>query len=251
MLDGKTTLIVNTDGEYTYLGRLVVDFDANGEIVVDNLDDNDSRSTAPMLRRTTMSRLHGCRRRRPGNHRVRPRHRGDQVRDITEAVDAVITAKDGNVFGFTDVYLEGERAFIRSQETNLGNLAADTNIHALKRYSGRRRRRPVHRLAQERRRHPRADRRHRLGDPGEKVPPLANPEAGKPAGGVSQLDVENALRFDNKLMAFDTSAAGLKAILEHGVAAGLVQGPLPADRRHQLLVETSDLPAAHASKISP
>ena len=36
--DGKTTLIVNTDGEYTYLGRLVVDFDANGDIILDSLD---------------------------------------------------------------------------------------------------------------------------------------------------------------------------------------------------------------------
>ena len=49
------------------------------------------------------------------------------MQDITEAVDAVIAAKDGNVFGFTDVYLEGERAFVRSQETNLGNLSADAN----------------------------------------------------------------------------------------------------------------------------
>ena len=41
---------------------------------------------------------------------------------------------------------------------------------------------------------------------------------------MSQLDVENSLRFDNKLMVFDTTAAGLKAILEHGVAAGINQG---------------------------
>ena len=59
---------------------------------------------------------------------------------------------------------------------------------------------------------------------GDKIAPIANPDAGKPDGGVSQLDVENALRFDNKLMVFDTTAAGLKAILEHGVAAGINQG---------------------------
>ena len=63
-----------------------------------------------------------------------------------------------------------------------------------------------------------------IDDEGDKVAPVANPDAGKPAGGVSQLDVENALRFDNKLMVFDTTAAGLKAILEHGVAAGTNQG---------------------------
>ncbi len=87
--------------------------------------------------------------------------KGDQVRDITQAVDAVIAAKDGNVYGFTDVYLEGERAFIRSQETNLGNLSADTGIYALKEALGDARRRPVHRRPAQRRRHPRPDRRHR------------------------------------------------------------------------------------------
>jgi hypothetical protein len=31
--DGKNTLVANTDNEFTYLGRLVVDFDANGDIL--------------------------------------------------------------------------------------------------------------------------------------------------------------------------------------------------------------------------
>src|SRR5690606_5181181 len=38
--DGKTTLIVNTDNEYTYLGRLVVEFDDNGDIVLGSLDES-------------------------------------------------------------------------------------------------------------------------------------------------------------------------------------------------------------------
>ncbi|WP_420142859.1 hypothetical protein, partial [Sphingomonas sp.] len=57
--------------------------------------------------------------------------KGEQVADITEAVQAVISAKDGEIWGYTDVYLEGERAQVRSQETNLGNLSADANLHAL------------------------------------------------------------------------------------------------------------------------
>ncbi len=65
------------------------------------------------------------------------------------------------------------------------------------------------------------------GGSAEKLPPLANPDTGKASGGVSLLDVENSLRFDNKLMAFDTDAAGLKAILEHGVAAWPNQGRFP------------------------
>ncbi len=44
--DGGTTLIVNTDSEYTYLGRLVVDFDADGNIILDSLDDTVNGVTA-------------------------------------------------------------------------------------------------------------------------------------------------------------------------------------------------------------
>ena len=79
--DGKTTLIVNTDGEYTYLGRLVVEFDANGDIVVDNL------ATTPADQRRLC--LDGRERRgglgttveRPADHRLRRRHQGRQGRE--------------------------------------------------------------------------------------------------------------------------------------------------------------------------
>jgi hypothetical protein len=60
-----------------------------------------------------------------------------------------------------------------------------------------------------------------------KLPPPANPAVGKPEGGVSQLDIENALRFNNRLIAFDTTPVGLKAILEHGVSAWPNQGRFP------------------------
>ena len=59
--------------------------------------------------------------------------KGDEVSDLTDAVQDVIAVKDGNVFGFTDVYLEGERVFVRNQETNLGNLSADANAYAVER----------------------------------------------------------------------------------------------------------------------
>jgi Ca2+-binding RTX toxin-like protein len=42
---------------------------------------------------------------------------------------------------------------------------------------------------------------------------VANPGVGKPAGAISQLDVENSLRFNNGLMVFDTTAQGLLNIL--------------------------------------
>jgi hypothetical protein len=62
---------------------------------------------------------------------------------------------------------------------------------------------------------------------GAKLPPLANPAAGKPAGAISLLDIENSMRFNNGLMLCDTTPAGLKAILEHGVALLGNQGRFP------------------------
>ncbi|MGQ3299314.1 choice-of-anchor I family protein [Reyranella sp.] len=221
-LDGKTTVIVNTDGEYTYLGRLVVDFDANGDIIMGSLTENVSVNGAYAATTETVAEAWGVDEAELETTAFADGTKGDQVRDITEAVDAVIASKDGTVFGFTDVYLEGERAFIRSQETNLGNLSADSGIYAAKKALG-----------------DAADDMFIVGlrngggiraqigsvdQEGDKVAPIANSDAGKPAGGVSQLDVENALRFDNKTMVFDTDAAGLKTILEHSVAAGANQG---------------------------
>ena len=37
-LDGDPALIVSTPGEYAYVGRLVVDFDANGVLLADHLN---------------------------------------------------------------------------------------------------------------------------------------------------------------------------------------------------------------------
>ena len=71
---------------------------------------------------------------------------------------------------------------------------------------------------------------------GDKTGPVANPDAGKAAGGVSQLDVDHALCFENKPLAFEIMAAGPKAILEHGVAAGITQGRSAAGRRPVFLL---------------
>jgi hypothetical protein len=45
------------------------------------------------------------------------------------------------------------------------------------------------------------------------IPPQANPTAGKPEGGISQLDIENSLRFNNALSIFTAPAENLERIL--------------------------------------
>ena len=218
--DGKQTLIVNTDNEYTYLGRLVVEFDQNGDIVTDLLDDYQSVNGAYASTQANLEAAYGA----DIDQAFAEGSKGDKVRDITQAVDGIIGAKDGTVFGFTDVYLEGERAFVRSQETNFGNLSADANSHAAKSALGDDSAFVVS-LKNG------GGIRAQIGAidfvTGEKIAPIANPDVGKPEGGVSQLDIENALRFNNRLMMFDTTPEGLLAMLNHGVAAGTGQGRFP------------------------
>lgn len=129
-----------------------------------------------------------------------------------DSTNVVLTSTDSNVVGNTAVTLQGSTTSTWSQETNLGDLTADSMRGALTNASGG------------------------LSAPAASPPPVvslrtastiwtgisgtANPETGKPAGGISQFDIEHALPSDYKLMAFDTTAAGLKEILEHAVAAG-------------------------------
>ena len=77
----------------------------------------------------------GALRRRRRRHRPRRRicdsdpfvsgSRGDLVNDIAQGIGAVIQQQDGNIFGRTDVYLEGRRHEVRTEETNLGDLSSD------------------------------------------------------------------------------------------------------------------------------
>jgi 2',3'-cyclic-nucleotide 2'-phosphodiesterase (5'-nucleotidase family) len=60
--------------------------------------------------------------------------------------------------------------------------------------------------------------------------PFTAARAGKDEGEVSQLDIVNSLRFNNALSIVTTTAEGLKALLEHGVAAtaeGATPGQFP------------------------
>ncbi|MEM9799351.1 MAG: bifunctional metallophosphatase/5'-nucleotidase [Planctomycetota bacterium] len=202
---GDPVLIVSTAGEYSYVGRLVVDFDAAGNVVPSSVLESESGSFAtddqgvldlwgnlvdPFL---------------PGT-------KGELISQLTTAVRAVVIAKDGNTFGRTDVFLEGRRTEVRSQETNLGSLTADANLAAAQAFdstvaishkNGGGIRAPIGSID---------------GTTGQLLPPLANPESGKQFGEVSQLDIENALRFNNGLTLITLTRPQLKAVLEHAVA---------------------------------
>ncbi|MGZ8218484.1 SdiA-regulated domain-containing protein [Methylomagnum sp.] len=210
--DGKPTLIATTDTEYTYLGRLLVDFNAQGEVIVPNL--SKTINGAYSATESTLQTAYGSTASAAAIVASSPI--GSSVQAIVNAIDTVVNTKDSVIYGYTSVYLEGDRVHGRTQEVNLGDVTADANraaaaltlpaqpyIVSLKNGGGLRASIGA------------------IDEDGAKVPPTATDV--KPAGAISQLDIENALRFDNKLMAFDTTPQGLLNIFNF--AAGLSSGP--------------------------
>ncbi|MGL5019737.1 MAG: bifunctional metallophosphatase/5'-nucleotidase, partial [Luteolibacter sp.] len=221
--DGLPTVIVNTDNEFTYLGRLVADFDADGVLIVPNLTANIVENGAYAATDANVATAWNTTVGNLPTTAFAPGTKGALVKQITDAVQGVISVKDGDIRGFTDVYLEGERSFVRNQETNLGDITADSMIAVAKTALPS----ATHVVAMKNG----GGIRTAIGAvdvvSGAKLPPIANPGANKPAGAISLLDIENSLRFNNGLMLCETSPAGLKAILEHGVASLGNQGRFP------------------------
>jgi len=208
---GDPVLVVNVDGDYKYLGRLVVEFDSNGVIDLTSLDDTINGAYASNA--SLVSSL--------GATPIQ------EVVDLRDAVQGVISAQYNNVVGFSSVYLDGRRSQVRTQETNLGNLTADANLWYANLLN------------------PAADAgvdislknggglRTEIGsavlpggsnDPNDIVfsPPANN--------GVSEGHLRATLRFDNGLVRLTLTADELVTIIEHGlaeVAPGAEPGRFP------------------------
>lgn len=211
-LDGDPLAIVSTDGEYSYVGRLVIGFDANGILLPSTID---STISGPYVADSMMvANTWGT-----ANAFANPNGKAALVDSISSAVSGVVTVKDGNVFGKTNVFLNGERTSVRTEESNFGNISADANLWEAKKVD------PSVLVSIKNGGGIRAS----IGEvvetsPGEFdfLPPQANVLSGKQTGEVSQLDIENSLRFNNRLSVLDLTATNLKVILEHGVGAWAV-----------------------------
>jgi 2',3'-cyclic-nucleotide 2'-phosphodiesterase (5'-nucleotidase family) len=104
--DGQDIPIVTTAGDYKYVGRLVVNFDPNGNVL------GTDESSGPV-------RVSGV-----APDAVQPDQRIQ--RDVVDPVNAFIADLAENVIAQSEVSLEGRRdPGVRTQETNLGNLVAD------------------------------------------------------------------------------------------------------------------------------
>ncbi len=215
--DGDPAVIVSTDGEYSYVGRLVVEFDENGVVLSDSIEPDVSgafattdEGVAALWGNLDAAFAEGT--------------KGDLVQDLTAAVQEVVIAKDSNVFGETNVFLEGRREEVRTQESNLGNLTADANLFVAQQSD------PTAVVSIKNGGGIRDLIGFIDGNTGEELPPQSNPLSGKEEGEVSQLDIENSLRFNNALTLITVTAEQLLQVIEHGVSAtepGATPGQFP------------------------
>ncbi|MGD1806263.1 5'-nucleotidase C-terminal domain-containing protein [Dapis sp. BLCC M126] len=215
----EPVLVINSDGNYRYVGRLIADFDENG--IITSFDEDLSGAYA--TDDEGVDRAFG--------EDVEPEDEADPtVVAVTNAINENIAERDGNIFGSTGVFLNGTRGNVRTEETNLGNLTADANLFVAQQYESD----VVVSIKNG------GGIRDNIGQsfipPGGtsddlvQLPPTGNEFVGKEEGQISQLDIENTLRFNNELTLLTVTAEELKQILEHGVAAtadGATPGQFP------------------------
>ncbi|MCY3802216.1 MAG: bifunctional metallophosphatase/5'-nucleotidase [Chloroflexi bacterium] len=195
-------LLVNTDGDYRYLGRLVVGFDDRGVVSPESVDA--ATSGAYAANEQAVEAL---------GARPIP-----DVSRIADSLRSVLRSRDGNVVGRTSVYLAGRRRDVRTQETNLGNLTADAFLWVARQVD------PDVAVALKNGGGIRDQIGMTVQPPGTTepedvnfLPPQANPSADKTEGGVSQFDIEGALRFNNGLVIVPLTAQQLREIMEHAI----------------------------------
>lgn len=210
--DGAPALLVNTDGDYKYLGRLVVEFNDAGLVLPDSVDPHLSGAY-------TTYRQGG----QPFAGRPVP-----EVSRISESLCRILIARDGNIIAHTDVYQDGRLGAVRTQETNLGNLVADSFLWIALRVD------PDVAVSLKNGDGIRDDIGIAVQPAGatgpadaQFLPPPANPVTGKLRGDLSQFDVAGALRFDNGLVIIPLTSRQLVAIMEHAVGDGNV-GAVPS-----------------------
>lgn len=201
--DGNPVAVVNTDGNYKYVGRLVIDFNDNGVIIPETYDSAVSGAYATDAQGVADLGAEAL---------VDP-----EIQAIVDQLEAVIVASESNVFGVSDVYLDGRRGSVRIQETNLGNLTADANL-AIAREAD-----PEVVISLKNGGGIRDDIGQVIVPPGGTGDPefLPNEEIPgvKPEGGISETDIANTLRFNNGLSLLTVTAEELLALMEHAVGA--------------------------------
>jgi 2',3'-cyclic-nucleotide 2'-phosphodiesterase (5'-nucleotidase family) len=114
--EGENVLVVNSDQLYRYVGNLMVAFDEDGRII-----EVDDRSGPVATTEEAIDALEDV--------LDRPLYTPWRVEEIYNALQNTPLIQDAfNVVGTTTAPLNGNRADVRSRETNLGRLAADSTL---------------------------------------------------------------------------------------------------------------------------
>ncbi len=199
---GEPVLVVNTDADYRYLGRLVVDFDEWGVLIPESVNEfvSGAYSTETQGGQTFSGRPI------------------PEVSEIVDALTSVMRERGGNVVGKTNVYLAGLRPDVRTQETNLGNLVTDAYVWLARMVD------PDVAVGLKNSGGIRDHIGLALQPPGtndpkdiQYLPPPANELSGTEEGDISQLAVQGVLRFNNALVILPLTAAQLVEAMEHSI----------------------------------
>ncbi|WP_108660943.1 5'-nucleotidase C-terminal domain-containing protein [Acuticoccus kandeliae] len=189
---GNDVAIVSTDGQYSYVGRLVAEFDAGGNLLPESIDAAVSGAYATdeqgVLDVTGAPDLETA---------IANSVKGSQVRDLVNVVEATALEVSGkNFFADQAVDLNGEREpGVRTEETNLGNLTADANLD----YANDLVDEPVYVSLKN-------------GGGIRASIPLGD-------GMISELEIQEVLAFNNTLSLITLTPAQLLEVLNYGVEA--------------------------------
>nr|WP_235999068.1 5'-nucleotidase C-terminal domain-containing protein [Qaidamihabitans albus] len=178
---GRSIPVVTTTGDYKYVGRLVLNFDRRGDVI-----GIDERRTGPV-------RVSGV---GPDAVAGDPRVRAEVEKPVAEHLEELAET----VVAASEVPLDGVRNEVRSRETNLGDLVADSL-----RWAGR----------------------QRAAEYGVTPPRVAIQNGGGirndsvlPAGDITALNTYEIAPFSNFVSVVpEVPRATLRQLLERGVAA--------------------------------
>lgn len=212
-------VFVNSAANYRYLNQLVVTFDDKGVVSTIGDDSGPYATDIAGVDRLYSEDITTL-------DQVKTKADPDIV-DIVDGVQSYVNQQDGTIFGQTDVFLNGVRGDVRTQETNLGNLTADAQDFYAEAYLNEHNLLPGFNKIDISFTNGGSIRDHIGQFQVEQLatfnlttlPPQANPDVGKEEGDVSQLDIANSLRFDGDLVVGTVTATGFLQLAEHMISS--------------------------------